>query len=314
MDGVASNEHNGEEKWMQYEQQQKLGTGVYGIVYKARNLLTGEQCALKKLKLEHQDGLPATGLREIALLRYLKHPNVVRLLDVMYIENKKLMMVFEYVQGDLQRYHDLRLKSRKPFSKKEVQTLAQQILRGLAYVHSRGILHRDLKPHNILLAETDNGLVAKLCDFGISRPYNAPLKLYTREVVTLWYRAPEIMLTMGRYTKAIDVFSVGCIVAELTNGRPLFRGDSEIGQLFHIFQIMGTPRPSTWPDFEKLDFFRPGYPSWDPLPPEKVFTTPQHPHFYSFIYSILELNPAARASAVKALRHPYFTIDFDNYP
>jgi serine/threonine protein kinase len=189
--------------------------------------------ALKKIRLEQEDeGVPSTAIREISLLKELAHKNVVRLLDVLH-SDAKLYLVFEYLQKDLKKYMD-GLPS-CGMSPQQVRSYLNQLLSGIAYCHSHRILHRDLKPQNLLI-DSDNSL--KLADFGLARAFGIPLRTYTHEVVTLWYRAPEILLGSRHYSTAVDVWSIGCIFAEMCNKMPLFPGDSEIDEIFRIFRYV----------------------------------------------------------------------------
>ncbi|PIA32947.1 hypothetical protein AQUCO_04300124v1 [Aquilegia coerulea] len=242
----------------QYEKVEKIGEGTYGVVYKARDRVTNETIALKKIRLEQEDeGVPSTAIREIALLKEMQHSNIVRLQDVVHSE-KRLYLVFEYLDLDLKKHMD----SSPDFNKdrRVVKKFLYQILRGIAYCHSHRVLHRDLKPQNLLIDRRSNAL--KLADFGLARAFGIPVRTFTHEVVTLWYRAPEILLGSRHYSTPVDVWSVGCIFCEMVNQRPLFPGDSEIDELFKIFRIMGTPNEETWPGVSSLPDFKSAFPKW----------------------------------------------------
>jgi len=249
---------------------QKIGEGTYGVVYKAEIRKTGGVVALKKIRLESEDeGIPATAIREIALLKCLRHPSVVDLLDVVHHE-QMLYLVFEFLDKDLKQFMDTRgMKHQKsralPFDM--VTSFMYQLVDGVAFCHSNGILHRDLKPQNLLI-DTSGHL--KLADFGLARCFGVPTRAYTHEVVTLWYRAPEILLGAIHYQMPIDVWSMGCIFSEMINGAPLFPGDSEIDELFRIFRILGTPTTTTWPGVEALPDYKPTFPRWVPKPKKNV--------------------------------------------
>jgi serine/threonine protein kinase len=186
-----------------YEFKSKLGEGTYGVVYKALQKSTGEYVALKKIKLEkEEDGVPSTAIREISLLKGLSHPNVVELKEVLYTIDC-LYLVFEYVQYDLKKY----LRSLKtPPSETTVKKMVYQIIQAIDYCHSHRVMHRDLKPQNILVDEEGN---IKLADFGLARAFGIPIKTLTHEVVTLWYRAPEILLCQRAYSTPVDSWSIG---------------------------------------------------------------------------------------------------------
>ncbi|KAL0407741.1 UNVERIFIED_CONTAM: Cell division control protein 2A [Sesamum radiatum] len=189
----------------------------------------------------------------------MQHGNIVRLQDVVHSE-KRLYLVFEYLDLDLKKHMD----SCPEFSQdpRLVKMFLYQILRGIAYCHSHRVLHRDLKPQNLLIDRRTNAL--KLADFGLARAFGIPVRTFTHEVVTLWYRAPEILLGSRHYSTPVDVWSVGCIFAEMVNRRPLFPGDSEIDELFKIFRVMGTPNEDTWPGVTSLPDFKSAFPKWPP--------------------------------------------------
>uniref|UniRef100_A0A803LV41 cyclin-dependent kinase n=1 Tax=Chenopodium quinoa TaxID=63459 RepID=A0A803LV41_CHEQI len=242
----------------QYEKVEKIGEGTYGVVYKARDKVTNETIALKKIRLEQEDeGVPSTAIREISLLKEMQHSNIVRLQDVVHSE-KRLYLVFEYLDLDLKKHMD----SCPDFAKdpRMIKRFLYQILRGIAYCHSHRVLHRDLKPQNLLIDRQTNAL--KLADFGLARAFGIPVRTFTHEVVTLWYRAPEILLGSRHYSTPVDVWSVGCIFAEMVNQKPLFPGDSEIDELFKIFRTLGTPTEETWPGVTSLPDFKSSFPKW----------------------------------------------------
>ncbi|KAI7688308.1 hypothetical protein SSS_09217 [Sarcoptes scabiei] len=215
-----------------YQKIEKIGEGTYGVVYKAKHKKTSELVALKKIRLENEDdGVPSTAIREVTILKELLHPNIVCLQNVLLQENR-LYLVFEFLQMDLKKYLDT-IPSGKLMDKKLVKSYLHQITEGLVFCHSRRIIHRDLKPQNLLL---DNNGKIKIADFGLARAFGIPIRPYTHEVVTLWYRAPEVLLGSQKYSTPVDVWSVACIFAEMITKYPLFHGDSEIDQLFRIFR------------------------------------------------------------------------------
>jgi len=193
------------------------------VVYKAMNKETGEMVAIKKIRLEKEDdGVPSTAIREISLLKNLKHPNIVELKEVLFSQ-EQLYLVFEYLEFDLKKYMKKKGSALPPA---QTQSFLYQILQSLVYLHSNRIFHRDLKPQNLLIS--DDGQTIKLADFGLARAFGLPIKSYTHEVVTLWYRCPEILLSQKHYSLGVDIWSTGCIFAEMAQKRPLFMGDSEI--------------------------------------------------------------------------------------
>lgn len=196
-----------------YQKMEKIGEGTYGVVYKAKDRVTGEIIALKKIRLEAEDeGIPSTAIREISLLKELQHPNIVRLYDVVHTE-RKLTLVFEFLDQDLKKYLDV---CDSGLGLPIMKSFLYQLLTGVAYCHHHRVLHRDLKPPNLLINREGQ---LKLADFGLARAFGIPVRSYTHEVVTLWYRAPDVLLGSRKYSTPVDIWSVGCIFAEMANGR-----------------------------------------------------------------------------------------------
>lgn len=243
----------------------KAGEGTYGVVYKAKDKITGKLVALKKIKLNTRrngefEGMPSTAIREICLLKGLRHSSIVELLDVITCEEKSLYIVFEYLDMDLKKYLDTTTCN---LPLQLVQSYMKQLTEGLRYLHSHRILHRDLKPQNLLL---DSEGHIKLADFGLSRAYSLPSRSYTHEVVTLWYRAPELLLGARIYSPTVDIWALGCIMAEMITKRALFPGDSEIDQLYRIFRVFGTPTEANWVGVSRLPDYRQSFPQWKAEP------------------------------------------------
>lgn len=220
-----------EDKMDNFEKLEKIGEGTYGVVYKARMKDSGCMVALKKIRLDIEcEGVPSTAIREISLLKELEHPNIVSLQEVLHVD-RKLYLVFEYLDQDLKKYMDA--NGTAGLSPVVTKSLLYQLLSGVAFCHSHRVLHRDLKPQNLLV--NIHGVI-KLADFGLARAFGIPVRTYTHEVVTLWYRAPELLLGVKYYSTPVDIWSIGCIQAEMLTKRALFPGDSEIDQLFRIFR------------------------------------------------------------------------------
>ncbi|KAK2085755.1 Cyclin-dependent kinase 10 [Saguinus oedipus] len=192
-------------------------------------------------------GIPISSLREITLLLRLRHPNIVELKEVVVGNHlESIFLVMGYCEQDLA---SLLENMPTPFSEAQVKCIVLQVLRGLQYLHRNFIIHRDLKVSNLLM--TDKGCV-KTADFGLARAYGVPVKPMTPKVVTLWYRAPELLLGTTTQTTSIDMWAVGCILAELLAHKPLLPGTSEIHQIDLIVQLLGTPSETIWPGFSKL--------------------------------------------------------------
>lgn len=282
-----------------YYKLEKIGEGTYGVVYKARDQVTGEIIALKKIRLEAEDeGVPSTAIREISLLKELAHPNIVRLHDVVHQDNK-LYLVFEFLDRDLKKYMELCGKSLHTML---VKSYLQQLVKGIAHCHAHRVLHRDLKPQNLLIDKKGN---LKLADFGLARAFGVPVRTYTHEVVTLWYRSPEILLGGKQYSTPVDVWSIGCIFAEMVTRQPLFPGDSEIDQLYRIFRLLGTPTEETWPGVEAYKEFKTTFPQWEAQPLAEACRGLDSQGL-DLLQKMLHYEPTRRISAREALKHPYF--------
>lgn len=283
-----------------FQKLEKVGEGTYGVVYKAKDKATGKLVALKKVRLEAEDeGVPSTSIREISLLRELPHPNIVSLIDVVHQE-QKLYLVFEYLDKDLKKYMDA--VGKKKMHPMLIKSYMHQLLQGIAFCHLHRVLHRDLKPQNLLI---DSKGVLKIADFGLARAFGVPIRTYTHEVVTLWYRAPEILLGGRQYATAVDMWSIGCIFAEMVNGVPLFPGDSEIDELFKIFKILGTPDETTWSGVSTYKDFKENFPMWDGEGLQSVCPDLCEDGL-DLMKALLVYEPGQRMSAQKALNHPYF--------
>ncbi|CCH62625.1 hypothetical protein TBLA_0H03440 [Henningerozyma blattae CBS 6284] len=286
-----------------YKRLEKVGEGTYGVVYKALDLRNGQRIvALKKIRLESEDeGVPSTAIREISLLKELKDDNIVKLYDIVHADAHKLYLVFEFLDLDLKRYMESIPKDQS-LGDKIIKKFMMQLCKGIAYCHSHRILHRDLKPQNLLINRDGN---LKLGDFGLARAFGVPLRAYTHEIVTLWYRSPEVLLGGKQYSTGVDIWSIGCIFAEMCNRKPIFSGDSEIDQIFKIFRILGTPNESIWPDIVYLPDFKPSFPKWHRKDLAQIVPSLDS-HGIDLLDKLLAYDPINRISARRAVIHPYF--------
>ena len=284
-----------------YVKMHKLGEGTYGAVYQCKDRNTGQTVAMKKMRIleDIDEGISASTIREISILYELNHPNIVKLHDVLFCDSR-LCLVFEFLEMDLKRY----MSEYSP-TMDVVKSIIFQILSGLAHCHSRRVLHRDIKPHNILIST--ESLSVKLADFGLARAICSQASCYTQEVVTQWYRSPEVLLGVSDYTPAVDVWSAGCIMAELlSGGEPIFPGDCEIDQIFKIFQFLGTPSCEDWGEFERCKYFSQHFPIWKG---EQFYM--RFPELdangFDLLNALFTYDPKKRISASDALKHPWFS-------
>lgn len=261
---------------------------------------------MKKIRLEAEDeGVPSTAIREISLLKELSngsHPNIVELRDVIH-DISKLYLVFEFLEQDLKRYMDYIAPNRR-MAPMLVKSYMYQLLSGLQHVHTHRVLHRDLKPQNLLI---DRSGTLKIADFGLARAFGLPIQQLTHEVITLWYRAPEILLGGKEYSTAVDIWSTACIMVEMITRHPLFPGDSEIDQLFKIFKLCGTPNESLWPGCTSLPDYKSTFPQWSPKPLQEAIPLLQEdPLAVDLLSRMLHYDPSRRITAREALQHQWF--------
>jgi cyclin-dependent kinase 8/11 len=305
-----------------YELDGCVGQGTFGMVYKAREKKNRNPVAIKMFKTTKEkegEGISFTAVREIALLRELKHENIVSLFDV-FIEpqNKSLYLVFEYAEYDLFEILKTHRERNQPIPEGAIKSFLWQLLNGIHYLHANWIIHRDLKPSNILVAGPgkDEG-TTKTADFGLARLFQAPLRPLSENgvVVTIWYRAPELLLSSKHYTKAIDIWAIGCIFAELVKTQPLFPGKEkepnnpkafQDDQLRKIFSILGSLTPEQWPECKLL-------PDWSKIEHWEQFPRTLRQHMkrvsnsgYDLLSRMLEYDPNKRITAAEALDHEYF--------
>ncbi|OVA06933.1 Protein kinase domain [Macleaya cordata] len=334
--GGSSNNNNNNNPnrpaWLQqYDLIGKIGEGTYGLVFLARTKSQpnrGKCIAIKKFKQSKDgDGVSPTAIREIMLLREISHENVVKLVNVhINPADMSLYLAFDYAEHDLYeiiRHH--REKVNQSINQYTVKSLLWQLLNGLNYLHSNWIIHRDLKPSNILvMGEGEEQGVVKIADFGLARIYQAPLKYLSENgvVVTIWYRAPELLLGAKHYTSAVDMWAVGCIFAELLTLKPLFQGVEvkatpnpfQLDQLDKIFKVLGHPTQEKWPTLVNLPHWQSdqqhiqGHKYDNPGLYSVVHLSQKSPA-YDLLSKMLEYDPRKRITAAQALEHEYFRID-----
>ncbi|CAN1802188.1 Cyclin-dependent kinase G-2 [Linum perenne] len=295
----------------EYERLNAINEGTYGKVFKAKDKKSGEIVAVKMIKMDKRVvedyGFPVSSLREINILFSFQHPSIVEVKEVAMDDRDNVYMVMEYMEHDLK---ELMKVMKQPFSTSEVKCLMLQLLAGLKYLHDNWVIHRDLKTSNLLF---NNQGELKICDFGMSRRYGSPLKPYTSGVVTLWYRAPELLLAARQYSTAVDMWSVGCIMAELLGKEPIFNGTDEIKQLKTIFGILGTPNENIWPGLSKLPGAKAKF-SQQPynllrkkFPARSITGSPVLSDLgYDLLSRLLTYDPEKRITADAALNHPWF--------
>ncbi|KAJ2378049.1 kinase subunit of RNA polymerase II carboxy-terminal domain kinase I [Coemansia sp. RSA 2607] len=280
-----------------------VGEGTYGKVYKARNRETGQVVALKRMRIDmEREGFPITAMREIRLLKQLRHPNITQVLDVVPESSNSIYVVMEYMDYDLSGLINHPQWSPEPAHKK---SLMHQLFEGLEFMHARGILHRDIKGSNLLINR--HGQI-KYVDFGLARSFHhTRMQEFTNRVITLWYRPPELLLGTTVYGPEVDIWSLGCVLVELFMKKPIFQGQNDIDQLEQIFKILGTPSPSIWQSFSKLPwacYMTPTTRYSGNL--RETLGTKMTAGTVDLISWMLSLEPGVRPSAKQCLEHRYF--------
>ncbi len=289
----------------QYKTVKVIGDGTFGVVTKAVDLRTaGELVAIKQMKKKFLSWEECMQLREIKSLKKLAHPNIVKLKEVIRVKDL-LHLVFEFVESNLYQL----MKEAGKLTERDIQSIVHQTLQGVAYIHRGGFFHRDLKPENLLINTVASpqgpAYNVKICDFGQAREIRS-IPPYTEYIATRWYRAPECLLRSDVYNSPMDMFAVGCIMAELYLGRPLFPGSSENDQLFKICSVLGTPNQSSWPEGLRLGA-KIGYqfPNFVPTSLSALIPTASK-EAIELMSMMLRLDPQKRVTAAHALAHPYF--------
>ncbi|KAF9797792.1 hypothetical protein SFRURICE_017987 [Spodoptera frugiperda] len=289
----------------EFELLNKIAEGAYGAVFRAQDEKTKEIVALKQITTDNKNkGLFKAAKRELKTLLKIRHPNIIAGRELVVGTNKEeVFVVMDYVPRDLRNYIDSMTKNRQLFSPGHVKCLMVQLLSAIQHLHKNWILHRDLKPSNILLSYEG---VLKVADFGLARKYELPPRQYTPGMVTLWYRAPELLLFANEYSTHIDMWSIGCIFAELITLQPLFPGSSECDQLFRIFEGLGTPTDTTWPGYSELTVGKITFENHPTGQLRETMSNRLSDEGLSLLQDFLLFDQAARVTADAALNHPYF--------
>ncbi|KAL4063110.1 kinase-like protein [Scleroderma citrinum] len=292
----------------------EMGSGAYGVVVSAADQISGETVAIKLVtRVFEKIQLAKRALREITLLRHFaNHENITGLIDMDVIspDFQEIYIFMEPMEADL---HQI-VKSGQTLTNEHVQYFLYQILRGMKYIHSASVIHRDLKPGNLLV---NSDCELKICDFGLSRGFDAVPDEHaggnlTEYVATRWYRAPEIMLSFRRYTTAIDVWSIGCIFGELLIGRPLFKGKDYVDQLNKIFDVLGTPEESVIQRIgsDKAQAYVRSLPVIETVP-LKCLLPAADLQAIDLLQKMLSFDPQSRITVHDALYHPWLATYHD---
>ncbi|CAG87698.2 DEHA2E03586p [Debaryomyces hansenii CBS767] len=296
-----------------YQILEVVGEGAYGIVCSAIHKPTNQKVAIKKIEPFERSMLCLRTLRELKLLKHFNHENIISILAIQRPINfnlfNEIYLIQELMETDLHRV----IKTQK-LSDDHIQYFIYQTLRALKTMHSANVLHRDLKPSNLLL---NSNCDLKICDFGLARSIASSednFGFMTEYVATRWYRAPEIMLTFQEYTTAIDVWSVGCILAEMLVGRPLFPGRDYHNQLWLIIEVLGTPNMEDYYNIKSKrarEYIR-SLPFVKKVPFANLFNSEAiNPLAIDLLENLLVFNPAKRITVDNALNHPYLNIYHD---
>jgi cyclin-dependent kinase 7 len=245
-----------------------------------------------------EDGINFTALREIKILKELHHPNIIELIDV-FVHKSTIKIIYEFMDTDL---YTVINDPNIILSEAHIKAYMYQILQGVAQCHKSWVLHRDLKPSNLLLSRDG---VLKLADFGLAKVFGSPDREYTPIAVTRWYRPPELLFGANYYGPSVDMWSCGCLFAEMFLRRPYFPGESDLDQLGKIFAALGTPTVEQWPGMKSL----PGYVEFEEFPatPFRILFSAASNEAIDLLSKFLQFNPAKRISAEDALKHPFFT-------
>lgn len=283
---------------VRYQKQDKLGAGTYGEVYKSYDTVKKMVVAQKVMKFNEEDGIPPTALREMSILKTLHHPNICSLYDVI-IEPGSITLIMEYLHVDLRHFFT---QYQAKLAENLLQSYAYQLLCGIYEMHVHCVMHRDIKPENLLI---DKEGAIKICDFGLARYVSIPLHKYTPDVVSQWYKAPELLYGDKHYELGVDIFALGCVIAEMSRGMPLFKSDSDLDQLHKIFRLFGTPDRESIPNYDDLVEAFDTLPQYEKRDLKVEFNT-NNTFLIDLIQRMLALDPSRRITAGEALKHPFF--------
>jgi len=291
-----------------YDRAEKLGEGISSVVYKALDKHRNVFVALKTIGLENEEeGIPSTAIREIAILNTLQHPNVIKMHDVVHHE-RGLIIALEFVPFNLRQWLD-----NNEVQPQIVREISSQLFQSLEYCHRMNVVHRDLKPHNILVQPTETSITIKLADFGLSRQLGIHVRTCTSEVVTLWYRPPDVLCGSQTYGMSVDIWSAACIMAELCTKTPTFPGSDNVDTLRKMYELLGTPNEEIWPECAELPNYVKYSQQIDNYQAQQIEEA--FPQVEQLVGSnginLLEMcwmfQSTKRPTAKKALSHPYFT-------
>ncbi|XP_069014036.1 serine/threonine-protein kinase MAK-like [Embiotoca jacksoni] len=283
-----------------YTTLKQLGDGTYGSVLLGKSNDTGELVAIKRMKRKFYSWDECLNLKEVKSLKKLNHANVVKLKEVIR-ENDYLYFVFEYMKENL---YQLMKERNNLFPESVIRNMTFQILQGLSFIHKHGYFHRDMKPENLLCMGPE---LVKIADFGLAREIRSQPP-YTDYVSTRWYRAPEVLLKSSSYSSPIDIWAVGCIMAELYTLRPLFPGNSEVDEIFKICRVLGTLKKSDWPEgFTLAASMNFRFPKCVPTSLRSLIPNASN-NAIAMMKDMLQWDPEKRPSAAQALRYPYFLV------
>lgn len=297
---TVNNGRTGEEESIQYTQSNMVGHGSFGVVFQTQLIPSNEVAAIKRVLQDKR-----FKNRELQIMKLVHHRNIVDLKHYFYTNNEKnelyLNLILEFVPETLYKALHYYVSKRLLMPSLEVKLYTYQMLRALNYIHSQGICHRDIKPQNLLIDPTQG--VLKLCDFGSAKILN-PSEPNVSYICSRYYRAPELIFGATNYTTKIDVWSAGCVMAELILGQPLFPGELGIDQLVEIIKILGTPTKDQIKNMNP-NYIEYTFPQIKPIPLSKIFRK-MPSDCIQFLSRVLQYSPIDRVSCIEALCDPYF--------